>query len=44
MGEMCYQCPRWNDWEGRCDAPYSCPDKESVNESWYERTGGRPAE
>lgn len=37
MGSVCYMCPRWNDWEGRCDAPYWCPDKEAVNERWQKR-------
>lgn len=31
MENMCYSCSSWNDWEGRCDAPFWCPDKERVN-------------
>lgn len=31
MGTLCYMCPQWNDWLGRCDAPFWCPDKEAVN-------------
>lgn len=27
-------CPQWNDWLGRCDAPFWCPDKEAVNASY----------
>lgn len=31
MGTLCYMCPQWNDWLERCDAPFWCPDKETVN-------------
>ncbi len=34
MGPLCCMCPKWNDWLGRCDAPFWCPDKEDVNESY----------
>ena len=37
MGErICDFCPRWNDWLGKCDAPYWCPDKEKVNRDYYD--------
>lgn len=34
---MCYMCSQWNDWEGRCDAGFWCPDKEAANERWSQR-------
>lgn len=37
MSDFCYLCPRWNDWLGRCDAPYWCPDKDKVNAYWEQR-------
>lgn len=32
MEPCCMSCPQWNDWLARCDAPFWCPDKETVNE------------
>ena len=33
MDHVCDMCPKWNDWLGRCDAPYWCPEKDKVNAS-----------
>lgn len=35
MEKSCYSCPQWNDWKGKCDAPYWCPDKERANQDYY---------
>lgn len=32
---VCDSCSQWNDWIGKCDTPYWCPDKESVNQDYY---------
>lgn len=37
MENLCYMCPAWNDWLGRCDAGFWCPDKENVNVRYDER-------
>lgn len=37
MESSCYMCSQWNDWEGRCDAGFWCPDKEAANERWSQR-------
>lgn len=31
MTELCRSCSGWNDWKGRCEAPFWCPDKHKVN-------------
>lgn len=34
MEKACYSCPQWNDWKGKCDAPYWCPDRQYVEERY----------
>lgn len=28
MKDWCASCSQWNDWLGKCQAPYWCPYKE----------------
>lgn len=29
---MCKYCSQWNDYKGKCDAPYWCPDKKEKDD------------
>lgn len=31
MTELCKSCSGWNDYKGKCNASFWCPDKEAVN-------------
>lgn len=31
MMELCKSCSGWNDYKGKCDASFWCPDKAAVN-------------
>lgn len=37
MTELCKSCSGWNDYLGKCDASFWCPDKKEINLRYYER-------
>lgn len=37
MEELCKYCSEWNDYRGKCEAPFWCPDKEKVNKDYDNR-------